>query len=119
MGVYLTRPRVSDLVFQVYDRPLHPELFDILAARKVQREDYRLMVRITRTGHVISWENAEFFLTEVAAAGAQHLPEHRRLRHWRLPRRTIRHPGLHSARPLPDLFSTRSPGPGDFPAHPR
>jgi hypothetical protein len=84
MGVYLTRPRVSDLVFQVYDRPLHPELFDILAARKVQREDYRLMVRITRTGHVISWDNANVFLTEVAAAGAQQLPEHRRLRHWRL-----------------------------------
>jgi hypothetical protein len=84
MGVYLTRPRVSDLVFQVYGRPLHPELFDILAVRKVRREDYELTVRITRTGHVISWENADVYLSEVAAAGDDPLPERRRLLSWRL-----------------------------------
>src|SRR5207253_1429658 len=71
MGVYLTRPPVSDLVFQVYGRPLHPELFDILATRKVQREDYELTVWITRTGHVISWDNANVHLTEVTAAADQ------------------------------------------------
>src|SRR5581483_8817307 len=83
MGVYLTRPRVSDLVFQVYGRPLHPELFDILAVRKVRREDYELTIRITRTGHVISWENRDVILTEVAAAD-QALPEKRRLLDYRL-----------------------------------
>jgi hypothetical protein len=71
------------LVFQLYGRPLHPELFDILAARKIQREDYELMVRITRTGHVISWRNRHIQLTEVAA-GDQPLPENRRLLHYRL-----------------------------------
>ena len=55
MKVPSLRPRVSDLVFQLYGRPLHPELFDILAVRKIQRADYELIVRITRTGHVISW----------------------------------------------------------------
>jgi hypothetical protein len=84
MGVYSLRPRVCDLVFQLYGRPLHPELFDILAVRKVQREDYDLTVRITRTGHVISWENADVFLTEVAAAADQPLPEKRRLLSHRL-----------------------------------
>jgi hypothetical protein len=84
MGVILTRPRVSDLIFQVYGRPLHPELFDILAVRKVRREDYELTVRITRTGHVISWEDPDVYLTEVAAASDEPLPERRRLRHWRL-----------------------------------
>ncbi len=84
MSVYLTRPRVSDLVFQVYGRPLHPELFDILATRKVQREDYELTVWITRTGHVISWENPDVYLSEVAAAGDQPLPQKRRLLGWRL-----------------------------------
>jgi hypothetical protein len=39
MNAYSLRPPVSDLVFQLYGRPLHPELFDILAVRKVQRED--------------------------------------------------------------------------------
>src|SRR5207244_5243681 len=84
MGVYFLRPRVSDLVFQLYGRPLHPELFDILALRKIQREDYELTVRITRTGHVISWENRDVHLTEVAAATDQPLPEKRRLLSYRL-----------------------------------
>jgi hypothetical protein len=84
MGVYSVRPRVCDLVFQLYGRPLHPELFDILASRKIQREDYELTVRITRTGHVISWENRDVFLTEVAAAADQPLPEKRRLLSRRL-----------------------------------
>jgi hypothetical protein len=84
MGVYFLRPRVGDLVFQLYGRPLHPELFDILATRKVQREDYELTVRITRTGHVISWENRDVHLTEVTAAADQVLPERRRLLAHRL-----------------------------------
>jgi hypothetical protein len=84
MGVFLTRPPVCDLVFQVFGRPLHPELFEILATRKVRREDYELTVRITRSGHVISWENADVYLTEVAAAGDEPLPEKRRLLGWRL-----------------------------------
>src|SRR5207249_10901331 len=84
MGVPLLRPRVCDLVFQLYGRPLHPELFDILAVRKVQREDYELTLRITRTGHVISWENKDVHLTEVAAAAEQPLPDKRRLLSYRL-----------------------------------
>src|SRR5581483_9129321 len=84
MNAFLARPRVADLVFQLYGRPLHPELFDILAVRKIQREDYELTVRITRTGHVITWENRDVFLTEVASAADQPLPEKRRLLSYRL-----------------------------------
>ncbi len=84
MGVPLVRPPVSDLIFQLYGRPLHPELFDILAARKVRHEDYEVTVRITRTGHVISWENADVHLTEVTAAADQPLPQGRRLLSHRL-----------------------------------
>ena len=84
MGVYSLRPRISDLVFQLYGRPLHPEFFDILAQRKIQREDYELTVRITRTGHVITWENRDVILTEVTAAADQSLPQKRRLLSCRL-----------------------------------
>ena len=84
MSVDFLRPPVCELVFQLYGRPLHPELFDILAVRKIQRADYELTVRITRTGHVISWENADVHLTEVTAAADQDLPERRRLLHYRL-----------------------------------
>lgn len=84
MGVHFLRPPVCDLLFQLYGRPLHPELFDILAVRKIQREDYQLTVRITRTGHVITWENKDVLLTEVTAAAEQDLPERRRLLSFRL-----------------------------------
>jgi hypothetical protein len=83
MGVDFERPRVSELVFQLYTRPLHPEFFDILAVRKLLRDDYELTVRITRTGHVISWHNRHSHLTEVAG-GDQALPQRHRLRHYRL-----------------------------------
>jgi hypothetical protein len=83
MGVYSLRPRVADLVFNLYGRPLHPELFEILAIRRVQREDYELTVRITRTGHAISWSNRVVHLTEVAAAD-QPLPQRGRLLQHRL-----------------------------------
>src|ERR671937_622422 len=84
MNVHSLRPRVADLVFQLYGRPLHPELFDILSVRKIRREDYELTVRITRTGHVISWDTRDVHLTEVAAAADQPLPEKRRLLEHRL-----------------------------------
>ena len=84
MGAIFLRPPVSELVFQLYGRPLHPELFDILAVRKIQRESYDLTLRITRTGHVISWQNRDVHLTEVAAAAEQPLPERQRLLSYRL-----------------------------------
>ncbi|MFO0881050.1 MAG: DUF2617 family protein [Gemmataceae bacterium] len=84
MAINLSRPLVADLIFQVYGRPLHPELFDVLATRQVRQADFTLTVRITRTGHVVSWENPHVFLTEVATAADDDLPEGRRLLHHRL-----------------------------------
>lgn len=62
------------MVFQLYGRPLHPELFDILATRRLRQGDATLALWITRTGHVISWQNRHCQLTEVVAAD-QPLPE--------------------------------------------
>src|SRR3954466_16168872 len=83
MSAILIRPPVSELVFQVYGRPLHPELFDILTVRKFQRDNYELRIWITRTGHVITWENEDVLLTEVAAAG-QIFSDKRRFLNYRL-----------------------------------
>ncbi len=63
---------------------MHPELFEILAMRKVRHEDYELTVWITRTGHVITFENADVVLSEVTAAAEEPLPEKRRLLGYRL-----------------------------------
>jgi hypothetical protein len=73
------RPRVADLVFHLYDRPLHPELFEVVCARTVRRKDYTLTVRITRTGHVVSWQGRNGHLTEVTAVADAPLPTYRSL----------------------------------------
>ena len=74
MGASYLRPRVGELVFHLYDRPLHPELFDTLSVRQVRRDDYDLTVRITRTGHAITWQTKQAHLTEVTAAADLPLP---------------------------------------------
>src|SRR5262249_36023047 len=84
MGTPIVRPLVADLVFQVYARPVHPEFFDVLAFRQVRQRDFDLQVRITRTGHVVSWASDDVHLTEVTAAAEQELPESHRLLHYRL-----------------------------------
>lgn len=74
MGLPLVRPRVADVVFRLYDRPLHPELFEVVAAKTVARDGYRLTVRLTRTGHTLSWSGTDVHLEEVTATADQQLP---------------------------------------------
>jgi hypothetical protein len=74
MGTIFLRPRVADLVFRLYDRPLHPELFDALATRRVDREGYRLAVHITPTGHILDWSHGDERITEATATADQLLP---------------------------------------------
>ena len=74
MGVNFCRPRVDDLVFHLYNRPLHPELFETLAFRRVERDGYVLNVRITPAGHVLTWDTPTAHLTEITAARDHELP---------------------------------------------
>jgi hypothetical protein len=79
MDRFLIRPRVADLILRLYDRPLHPELFDALAVRHVRRNDYSLTIRLTPTGHVLEWHRGEVHLVEVTATAEQDLPTGGRL----------------------------------------
>ncbi len=74
MGGALIRPRVAELEFRLYDRPLHPELFDAVAARAVARDGAKLAVRITRLGHTLSWTRGQTHIEEVIATTALDLP---------------------------------------------
>lgn len=71
----LIRPRVAELVLRLYDRPLHPELFEAVAARAVARDGGRLTVRLTRAGHALSWADGRTHLEEVIATAGTELPE--------------------------------------------
>ena len=78
------RPKVAELVFQLYGRPLHPELFEVHTSRTVERGDYRARVEITNAGHVVTWQYQGLTLTEVATSAHHPLPEKRRLLSYRL-----------------------------------
>ena len=78
------RPKVAELVFQLYGRSLHPELFEVYQTRHVERGDYEAKIDITSAGHVITWRYHGLTLTEVAASAHHPLPQKRRLLSYRL-----------------------------------
>ena len=73
------RPRAAELVFQLYGRVLHPELFEIGATRSIDRGSYAATIAITGFGHVVTWRHGGLTLSEVATAAGEPLPLKRRL----------------------------------------
>ena len=49
------RPKLSQLDFHVFSRSIHPELYNVHAARNVDRKHYSARIEITSFGHVITW----------------------------------------------------------------
>lgn len=92
--VISVRPKVAELVFQLYGRPLHPELFQTHARRIVRRGEtvgsnsqsagYQAVVEITNAGHVVTWRYDALTLTEVCTAAHHPLPQRRRLLSYKL-----------------------------------
>jgi len=73
------RPKVAELVFQLYGRVLHPELFEICGSRTVERGGYTASVAITTAGHLVTLRKDGLTLSEVATSISQPLPQKRRL----------------------------------------
>ncbi|MGQ9575893.1 MAG: DUF2617 family protein [Thermoguttaceae bacterium] len=80
----IVRPKVAELVFRLFGRPLHPELFEVCASQTVERDEYQAKIDITSTGHVIAWRRGGLTLTEVTTSAHHPLPERRRLMSYRL-----------------------------------
>ena len=78
------RPRVAELVFQLYGRALHPELFEVFDSRTISRGNYHAKIDITSAGHVVTWRYGGLTLTEVAASAQHPLPQTRRLMRYSL-----------------------------------
>ena len=78
------RPKVAELVFRLYGRPLHPELFLVHSSRTVKRGGYQAKIDVTNAGHVVTWQYAGLTLTEVATSAHHPLPERRKLLSYRL-----------------------------------
>jgi hypothetical protein len=77
--VLTARPKAAELMFQLYGRSLHPELFEVHKSRRLERGGYRAKVDITSAGHVVTFQYQGTTLTEVAASAHHPLPSRRRL----------------------------------------
>ena len=73
------RPKIAELGLHVFGRSIHPELFVVCASRLVEREHYRLHVRITTCGHLLTFQHQQWMLTEVCAGLRHDLPKQRRM----------------------------------------
>ena len=59
----------------VYNRALHPELFDVNARRTIRHGDYEVEAWVAPAGHVVRFQVAGFCLTEAVVEDGDHLPE--------------------------------------------
>lgn len=84
MKVSFVRPRVADLYFSVFTRTLHPELFEVLATRRVSRGHRQLTVHITPSGHALTWICGSAQVTETITTTQLELPDFGRKIHSRL-----------------------------------
>ena len=65
---------VSDLTLHLFQRPLHPELFNIHTSRQFFQGDYEVNLWVTGCSHVISVFAHDHCMTELITAPDQLLP---------------------------------------------
>jgi hypothetical protein len=65
---------VEELMFSLFQRPLHPELFQIYASRQIHTEKFETIIWVTGCTHVVSTFIGDVCLTEVVSAPGQILP---------------------------------------------
>lgn len=79
MPASLVRPDVSDLVFRLFGRSVHPELFDVRAEATIAVEGYKAAIRLCDGGHLVSFRCGDRTITEVLAAADHLLPEREKI----------------------------------------
>ncbi len=73
------KQRVDGLRFYLYDRPLHPELFDLYHDCRIVKAGYEAQIWVTGCTHVIGFYRDDACLVEVTAGAADELPQRGRL----------------------------------------
>jgi len=70
-----TKQRVDELLFCVYKRPLHPELFNIHRVKRVRQNRYQAEVWITGLSHVVTVQVGKQIITELVVEENDLLPK--------------------------------------------
>jgi hypothetical protein len=65
---------VEELMFSLFQRPLHPELFQIYASRTLNTDKYEATIWVTGCTHVVSVFSGDICVTEVVSSPGQMLP---------------------------------------------
>lgn len=77
-----TPPRLEQVVYRLYERPMHPELFEIAAQKQIKRPAFEASVWLANQGHIISFHHEELTLAEVCIDAAFDLPHRGVLDRW-------------------------------------
>ena len=79
MRVDAARPDVASLVFRLFCRTVHPELFEVFSQTIVRQELYTAELTICDAGHVISFHHKGQTLCEVTTSADKPLPHNRQV----------------------------------------
>jgi len=74
MGLSPTPSRVADLLFQVYNRPLHPDWFTTRSFRRIEHQGWEADLRIIEGGHAVVFRSGTIVLTEILRGSDLELP---------------------------------------------
>jgi len=76
---HMESPRINiavrNLAFSLYQRPLHPELFNIFRKRQIKTDRYETIIWLTGCSHVVSVFMNDICLTELINVQNQMLPK--------------------------------------------
>ncbi|MFO0947464.1 MAG: DUF2617 family protein [Planctomycetota bacterium] len=71
----ISRPCVTDLTFQVYDRAVHPEFIETRLMKSFERDGSKLALHLTPAGHVLAWRYGTLSLVEILGDQSRPFPE--------------------------------------------
>ena len=66
---------IEELMFSLFQRSLHPELFQIYAQRRLRTDRYEALIWVTGCTHVVSVFSDDVCLSEVVSTPGQMLPQ--------------------------------------------
>lgn len=79
MSVGYARPNVTEIVFHLYGRSVHPELFEVYAETVVAQHEFQARLRICEAGHTVSVTYRNETITEVTTSSNTQLPKRKRV----------------------------------------
>lgn len=79
MRVDAARPDVGSLVFRLFCRSVHPELFDVCARTTIRQKSYSAALLICDAGHMIAFHHKGETLCEVTTSADRPLPHSRQV----------------------------------------